>query len=145
MTLKPLLHVMLLGLWGGCVAVELVLEFAAAKSPELQPVVARFHDAIDRKVEIPLLVLIVASGLWLLQDANLSDPWLWVKIAAGMTAIAANALCVIPVVRRKRAADAGSALSVLQGHARGVFLSAAIGVPAASVALVLGLMRALGR
>ncbi len=111
MSLYAFLHVLALGLWGGCVAVEMVLEHSARSDSDLRSQVARYHDVIDRYVEIPILIAVLVTGLLRLR-LELLHGWYLLLVISGSTAVLINLLCVIPVVRRKRAADAGDMLRV---------------------------------
>ena len=132
MDLTSFLHVLALGLWGGCVAVEMLLEGSASSDPGLRPQVARYHDTIDRFVEIPILIAVLVTGLLLLRWEQLHG-WYLVLILSGSTAVLINFLCVIPVVRRKRAADAGDMVRV-DSDSRWIFRAFWTGAPAAALA-----------
>jgi hypothetical protein len=60
-------------------------------------------------------------------------------VAAGSVAIAVNLWCVLPVVRRKAAADRDDAAG-LDAQSRQVYLAFAVGVPCGLAALVAGLV-----
>lgn len=126
------LHVLALGLWGGCVAVEMLLESSARSDPRLRAQVARYHDAIDRFIEIPILIAVLVTGLLLLQLERLHG-WYLVLVVSGSTAVLINLLCVIPVVRRKRAVDAGE-MSRVDAESRWIFRAFWTGAPAAALA-----------
>ncbi|MFQ5417273.1 MAG: hypothetical protein ACE5FL_09530 [Myxococcota bacterium] len=132
MSLDDFFHVFALGLWGGCVAVEMLLEGAARSDPERSAQVARTHAAIDRFIEIPILIAVLGTGLRLLRP-ELLHGWYLVLIVSGSTAVLINFLCVIPVVRRKRAVDAGE-MSRVDAETRWIFRAFWTGTPAAAIA-----------
>ena len=132
MNLNAFLHVFVLGLWGGCVAVEMLLEISARSDPRLRVQVARYHDTIDRFIEIPILIAVLVTGLLLLHW-ELLQGWYLVLVVSGSTAVLINFLCVIPVVRRKRAADAGD-MSRVDTDSRWILRAFWTGSPAAALA-----------
>lgn len=132
MDLNAFLHVFVLGLWGGCVAVEMLLESSARSDPGLRAQVARYHDAIDRFIEIPILIAVLATGLLLLH-LELLHGWYLVLVVSGSTAVLVNFLCVIPVVRRKRAVDAGD-MSQVDAESRWILRAFWTGACAALIA-----------
>ena len=132
MSMNAFLHVFVLGLWGGCVAVEMLLESAARSQPELRVQVARYHAAIDHLIEIPILIAVLVTGLLLLR-VELLHGWYLVLVTSGSTAVFINFLCVISVMRRRRAADAGE-MSRVDGESRWIFRAFFAGSAAASIA-----------
>ncbi|MBX3472731.1 MAG: hypothetical protein KF878_38250 [Planctomycetes bacterium] len=128
-------HVVLLAVWAGVVLAEVVLELAARRDPTLERGVARLHARIDVLVEAPLLAAVVLTGAVLLARAPVIDGWLWAKALCGLGAVAANAACVVAVLRRQRAADDAREAA---RWTRWVLLSPAPGVPLALLALYLG-------
>lgn len=133
MNLNAFLHVFVLGLWGGCVAVEMLLETSARSDPRLRTQVALYHDAIDRFIELPLLIAVLVTGCLLLQ-LELLHGWYLILVVSGSTAVFVNFLCVIPVMRRKRAADAGD-MSRVDAESRWIFRAFWTGAPMALIAL----------
>ena len=132
MSLNAFLHVLALGLWGGCVAVEMLLESSARSDPGLRVQVARYHDTIDRYIETPILIAVLVTGLLLLHW-ELLQGWYLVLVVSGSTAVLINFLCVIPVVRRKRAVDAGD-MSRVDADSRWIFRAFWTGASAAAIA-----------
>jgi len=135
--IAPLVHLVLLGLWGGVVAAEMVVEDLGRRNQELQAPAARFHYWIDLLVELPLLIGVTGSGLvlaalrWPLSGLH------WIKIVLACVAIGANLICVAVVLRRHKQ----------QEHAltRKLFVLVGVGLPAALVAATLGFILAAGR
>lgn len=137
MTGLQFFHVIVLGLWGGCVLVEVLLELSALKNNALHDIMPELHYKIDVFIELPLLFLVLASGIFLFQSAAMS-PLLMFKAGAGLWAVTANLYCVFVVIRRKKMADEGNAAEV-DKCTRRVFASAVAGIPAGLAALCLGL------
>ena len=131
-----LVHLVLLSVWGGIVVTEVVVELLPRWRPELRRAAATFHYFIDLAVELPVLIGVLVSG-GLMVARRPMDTQLALKVTCGLTAVVANLFCVAMVVRRQRGGDES-----LVRRTRLVFLSAAIGMPAAAVALYLGATRA---
>ncbi|MCC6642239.1 MAG: hypothetical protein IT386_13850 [Deltaproteobacteria bacterium] len=136
----PFVHVFALGVWMGCVGVESVLESLAHGDARLRPAVARMHFWIDALVEVPAFTLVAISGIAMLRLDLLHGAYA-VMVVAGSVAIAVNLWCVLPVVRRKAAADRGDA-AALDGQSRRIYGAFAIGVPCGLAALVSGVLLA---
>lgn len=134
MTLHTL-HLVVLAIWLGVVAVEAVIEWLPRRHPELAPAATALHFWIDLLIELPLLVAVVTTGGLLLRG-RLIDPMLAIKLAAGGTAIGMNLLCVALVVARYRGDSAGSA-----ARTRMIYATAVVGMPLGLLALALGLGR----
>lgn len=132
--IAPLVHLMLLSLWGGVVAAEMVVEDLGRRHAELQAPAARFHYWIDLLVELPLLLGVTGSGLLLAAMRWPLSGTHWLKIALAVVAIGANLICVGVVLRRH----------TRQEHAltRRLFMLVGVGLPAALAAAVLGFMLA---
>ncbi len=126
----------MLELWGGVVLAESVLELFARARPELRRAVATLHYCVDLFVELPLLAAVVGSGAALLRGRVL-DGALAVKVAFGLAAVAANAVCVGLVIARHRGTEEG-----LARRSRVIVLTAVAGLPCAAVAFFLGKSRA---
>ncbi|MBI5493600.1 MAG: hypothetical protein HY904_01155 [Deltaproteobacteria bacterium] len=101
MVLARLAHLFLLGLWGGLVLGEIVLELTATDEASRRHA-ARLHYWLDLCVELPLLVGVVSSGVvlaWLVWPLS----WLHgVKLALAGVALGCNAVCVVLVIRRRQ-------------------------------------------
>ncbi|MHB8873774.1 MAG: hypothetical protein ACYC8T_08830 [Myxococcaceae bacterium] len=128
----PLLHLVFLSVWAGVVATEEVVEVLPRRRPELARAAASFHYYIDLLVELPVLLGVLVTGALLLGSHPVST-LLLVKVSCGAFAVAANLFCIAMVVSRHRAAD-----DRLEARTRFVFLSAALGMPPAVAALILG-------
>jgi hypothetical protein len=136
MTWLHLLHVIFLGLWGGIVASETVIEFSA-RSDEDHRQAARLHYWIDLFVEAPVLLGILATGGWLAWRIWPPTGLLWLKIGCALAVLAVNFYCLFRVVQRQQHQGDAQTLRLLARKVRSAWLS----VPLAGVALYLGLDR----
>ncbi len=136
----PLVHVLALGVWLGCVAVESVLEAFAHRDAALRAAVARMHFWIDGLIEVPAFTLVAVSGVAMLRLELLHGAYA-LMVIAGSIAIAVNLWCVLPVVRRKAAADRGDP-GDLAAQSRKIHLAFAVGVPCGLIALASGILLA---
>ena len=66
--------------------------------------VSELHWRTDKYVEIPAFIGVLLSGGAMVHGVPMT-PLLWTKVAFGLVAIAANAVCVGLVVRRLAALD----------------------------------------
>jgi hypothetical protein len=131
-----LAHVVALGLWGGLVFAEGVVELASRTEDELRHA-AKLHYWMDVLVEVPLLAAVLATGAVLAARAWPLSAIHWVKIGAALVALGANLWCVAHVIARRRRMDD---LAALRRHGQRVRVSAVIGVPFAAIALYVGLI-----
>ncbi len=124
-----------------------------AASADAQRAYMSLHRWIDLFLETPGIVLAVAGGVGTLAAAGFLQPgapwppWLIWKIACGSFAAAANLICVGFVLARWRAASSCEPGATPLKDARVRFwsrcvMATGVGVPAAVVALVLGLANA---
>ena len=121
-------HIFLLGIWLGCVA---------WKNDDTRKGAAEAHYWIDLLVELPVLVGVVATGLFLLRDAHLTG-LLVAKIALGSAAVLINLVCVVFVMRRRNAAEKGD-IAALRRWANRVNWTFPFGVPCGLAAFAIGL------
>lgn len=134
-------HLLVLGLWGGCVLVEILLELRALKNEAIHKTIPELHYWIDVVVECPLLALVLLTGILLFDPSKATSSYL-LKVGCGLLAVSANLVCVLFVILRKKASDAGNAAGI-EKFTRLVFSTVFIGVPAGGIALYMG-MRLLG-
>ena len=127
-------HLIALGSWAGVVGVELLYEGAARLGYLRSADVARLHRWTDRVLEIPLLAAVVLTGLVLWARAGWS-PALLNKVALGLGAVTANAVCLPLVERRARSAEPERQFVPIAA-------TALVGVPLALAALAMGGRRA---
>lgn len=128
-------HLVVLGLWGGLVSAEGVVELSPRTDDELRNA-AKLHYWMDLLVEVPLLAGVVFTGAVLTARVWPLSPLHWLKIGAGLVAVGANSWCVAHVLARRRHIDD---VGELRRHGRWVRVTAAVGVPFAGIALLLGL------
>lgn len=129
-------HLIALIAWGALVVVESFVELGARDEAGLRRA-ARTHFLLDTWLELPLLVVVTSTGAALAARVPVWTTLHTVKVAAGLTAVAANLYCVAAVLRRHAARDRVDALRRHTVLIRVV--SPAVGVPAAAVAAWLGL------
>ena len=137
MTGWHLAHLIALGLWGGIVLAEGVVEVIGTRSRAGAKVAAEVHHWIDLCCEAPVLLGVLLTGAvlaWTIPETPLH----WVKLALGLFAVGVNFWCLGVVVRRHRRFEASSDAEVA-AETRRVFLAIKLGLPAASAALYLGL------
>jgi hypothetical protein len=139
------MHLIALAGWGGVVATEAVIEIAPFRLPELHPAAIRFHYWIDLLVELPLVLLVVATGVALALLTPALTVLHAVKIAFGAAAVTVNVFCILVVVRRGRRLQRGGGDQALWRASRVVLACFASGLLAAAVAAALGLRFALLR
>lgn len=136
--LVSMVHLILLGLWGGVVATEAVLELYPFRRSELHEHSIRYHYWIDLLVELPLVIGVVASGLVLVTLTWPLGLWAVVKILCAGVAVGANVVCIVLVLRRYASLKAGKGESVLRSETRRILTTAAVGLPFAAAAAILG-------
>lgn len=141
----PMIHLVVLALWGGVVATEAVIELYPFRHREQHAATVRLHYWIDLLVEAPLVLAVAVTGLMLLLSIDPVTPTHLVKVGFGAAAIAVNAFCIAVVVRRGRRLERGGDESRLWRASRTVLACFAVGLACASVAAVLGFRFALER
>ena len=117
--MSPLLalHLLAVGIWIGCIAVETMVEVSSDYGDEQPFPPAKLHKAIDLYMELPVLALLFTGG-FLLIDWSTSGDLLLVKVLCGTGAILANLGCAVVVLRRKRSAALrdGDAVAIRNRH-----------------------------
>jgi hypothetical protein len=98
------LHLLAVGIWVGCIAVETVVELSGDYGDEQPYLPAKLHRAIDLYIEIPVLTALLVTG-FLLVDWSTLGGLLLVKVLCGIGAVATNFGCAVVVFKRKRWAD----------------------------------------
>ena len=102
------LHLLAAGAWIGTVLVEALFERALlGQGREQELILARLHWKVDKLVELPLLLVVIASGAKLLRDVPL-DGMLRAKLACAALAVFANLYCIWLVRLRLKMAEAGA-------------------------------------
>jgi len=128
-------HLIALGLWGGLVAGEAVVELKSRSDDECR-YAAKLHYRMDLIVELPLLAAVLLTGAVLAARAWPFSALHWAKISAGLVAVCANLWCVRHVVIRYRRSED---VEALRRHGQWVRVTASVGLPFAAVALYIGL------
>lgn len=129
-----LAHLVLLGVWGGLVLAETIVEVALTGETG-RAHAARAHFWIDMLAELPVVLGVLVTGGLLVLRVWPPSTWLIVKICAGLAAVAINLYCTVMVVLRYRHRE--SSPQVERYRAR-VLLSG-LGIPFALVAAWIGL------
>ncbi len=102
-----LIHLIFVGVWLGCVITEALFERALLGQGRAQELIlVALHKRVDFLLEIPAFLIVMVTGGMLLAGAPPS-PLLHLKIGFGLLAIGTNIYCVLLVLRRARAANAG--------------------------------------
>ncbi len=128
-------HLMALGIWLGIVTTEVLFEFSGSDVDSLRAA-ARFHSTVDMFGELPILAVVVVTGVMLAARVETMTPLLYLKIAASLIAIASNLICAVWVVQRRRISDA----QVLLAYRRKIWSVAGVGVVFGTAALAIGLV-----
>lgn len=101
------IHLVLVGIWLGCVLTEALFERALLGQGRAQELIlVGLHKRVDLWIEVPAFLGVMVTGGLLLTHASFSAVLL-TKVASGLLAIAANVYCVGLVVRRAHAARSG--------------------------------------
>ena len=133
-----LAHLVLLGLWGGVVATEAVLELYPRRHAKYHPYTIRAHYWIDMLVELPVLLGVVLSGLVLLVLTWPPTTWHLVKIGCGGLAVCANLYCVRLVIKRSKMLTWDCEDDALWGVSDRISRLAAVAIPLGLAAAALG-------
>jgi len=101
------IHFTFSALWLGCVLTEALFERALlAGDRSLHRTLADLHVRVDTFIEIPSIVLVLVSGIWLSFLHFPSSIYFYTMLIGGLVAVIANACCVWLVFRRRDAAHA---------------------------------------
>jgi len=141
----PVVHLVVLSLWGGVVATEAVIELFPFRHPEVHPATIRLHYWIDLLVEAPLVFVVVATGGLLLLTTDPITPLHVVKVGFAAAAVVVNIFCIAVVLRRGRGLDRGREGTRLWKDSRIVLACFAVGLACAGAAAALGFNLALSR
>ncbi len=101
-----LVHLIGVGAWMGCVAVEALIEARRDSGDQLHLDTATLHLKIDLFVEVPALLLVAYTGAAMLVQTEVTL-LLVLKLIFALLAIAFNAVCVWVVIKRYRATTIG--------------------------------------
>lgn len=136
--LFSIIHMVVLCLWGGVVAAEMVLELYPYRRRELHNHSILYHFWIDLLIELPLIGCVIATGTVLVAMAWPLSGVHFIKIGCALVAVTANLVCIGIVVKRKKLLDTGADDARLWKSTRQVILCAVTGVPFAALAAGLG-------
>jgi hypothetical protein len=128
-------HLMALGIWLGIIVTEALFEFSGSDPAALRAA-ARFHYTVDMFGELPVLAAVVVTGAMLAAKVSPLTSLHYVKIAASFVAIAANLVCAVWVVQRRRIEDT----QVLLAYRKKIWATAAVGLVFGTAALLIGLV-----
>lgn len=133
-------HVFAAGLWLGCILVEAFFERMLAGRDEFRLELAKLHRNVDTFVELPAIIMVLASG-GLLYAAAAPSVAFHLMTGFGLVAAAANFYCAILVRRRFASARAGDWKGYQRADARHTNIGV-IAVTAILAAAVAGLWNA---
>jgi len=132
--LVSIIHLVFLSLWGGVVATEAVLELYSYRKKEMHDNAIRYHFWIDLLVELPLVLAVIATGLFLAVLAWPISALHLLKIVCAMVAVSANLVCIVLVIQRGRSLNQGAGETELWKQTRRIVRCAVVGLPFAAVA-----------
>lgn len=141
----PMIHLMVLSLWGGVVATEAVIEVYPFRHRDAHAATIRLHYWIDLLVEAPLVLAVVATGMASLLLVDPVTPLHLVKVCFAGAAVAVNVFCIAVVIRRGRRLDTRASDGQLWRMSRVVLACFVVGLVCAGVAAAIGFSFALSR
>lgn len=130
------IHLFAAAFWFGVLGVEFILEQGRTRSREHGYVVADIHYKIDMFLEMPAFVVVLITGLMMLDPNKLEGIYL-LKVCAGLFAVSANVYCLYPIIKRKLAANTND-FQALVRYSYIVDKISLVAVPAGFVALFCG-------
>jgi hypothetical protein len=140
-----MIHLFSVAAWLGVVMTELVIEVYPYKNRGLYLSTIHFHYWIDLLVELPLVLLLLGSGIVLIfLNASLDLPHI-LKIVTGLIPVVAcfSGICI--VIRRANALKAGKKVEDLWGGSRNIVIVVLIASPFFGLSFGLGLWLARSR
>ena len=137
------LHLFAVAFWLGVVAVEYLLERTRAQSRNQGFTVARLHSQIDLLFEMPAFSVVLVTGLLLIEPTRFDGIYA-LKVVAGGIAVLGNALCLVPVLKRRTAAEKNDLSNVIR-QSRLIDIISLLAIPTGLVALACGIYLALLR
>ncbi len=130
------LHLFGVAFWFGVVGVEFIVERQRAASREQGFLVARVHERIDLFLEMPAFVLVLITGVLMVDTDRLTGFYL-LKVSAGAVAVLGNVVCLAPVFARKSAADRQDLSAVIR-YSAAIDRITMVALPAGLLAFCLG-------
>lgn len=131
------LHLFCVAFWLGVVAVEYLIEQGRSQSRSQGFTVARLHRRIDLFFEMPAFSVVLVTGLLLIEPARFDGIYA-LKVIAGGIAVAGNVLCLVPVLRRRVAADQDDLVEVIR-QSKLIDGISLLAIPAGLLALACGI------
>ncbi|MBN7796664.1 hypothetical protein [Parahaliea mediterranea] len=136
MTIVLIVHLLAVGVWIGVVGAEWVIERDGTASPEANLRAASMHAVTDRWIELPALLVILATGLLMLHERHFEGLFLY-KLIFAMLAILFNLICVYAVFKRKECLQIDDAKGLARAG-RYMLISAGV-IPSFILAIGLGI------
>ncbi|WP_315263250.1 hypothetical protein [Pseudomonas fragi] len=130
------LHLFAVAFWLGVVAVEYLIEQSRAQSRSQGFTVARLHRKIDLLFEMPAFSVVLVTGLLLIEPARFDGIYA-IKVIAGGFAVLGNVLCLVPVLKRRAAAEKDDLSDVIR-QSRLIDIISLLAIPAGLLALACG-------
>lgn len=137
------LHLFAVAFWLGVVAVEYLMEQNRAQSRGQGFTVARLHRKIDLFFEMPAFSVVLVTGLLLIEPARFDGIYA-LKVIAGGIAVVGNVLCLVPVLKRRAAAEQDNLSDVIR-QSKLIDIISLLAIPAGLLALACGVYLMLKR
>lgn len=99
MNLLKTIHLMLIFTWLGLIFAETIIELKGSKKLHALQT-SKLHFWIDLCFEIPVVLAVLITGIFLIQKSDFFSTVLLLKIILGLLAILINLYCAILVVIR---------------------------------------------
>ena len=140
-----MIHLFSVAAWLGVVMTELVIEVYPYKNRGLYLSTIHFHYWIDLLVELPLVLLLLGSGIVLIFLNASLDLLHILKIVTGLIPVVACFSGIYIVIRRAKALKAGKKEEDLWGGSRNIVIVVLIASPFFGLSFGLGLWLARSR
>ena len=144
-TYVSLIHLCSVGAWLGVVTTEVLLEVYPHKDRSLYRSTIHFHYWIDLLIELPLVLLLLGSGIVLVFLSASLDLLHVLKITSGLVPVLACLAGIYVVLRRSAALKAGKSEDDLWDGSRHIVIAVLVGAPFFTVSLGLGFWLARAR
>lgn len=122
-------HLLFIGIFFGVYASETVVEIRSyfrKQDREALDLAARSHYLIDTYVEIPVLLLIVATGLWLALLVPELTFWHWVLMGLALCTLPGALNCIFAVRKRRRLLSENAPDKALRAQSRRIVVGTAL-------------------
>ena len=137
------LNLFAVAFWLGVVAVEYLIERSRAQSRSQGFTVARLHRKIDLFFEMPAFSVVLVTGILLIEPSRFDGIYA-VKVFAGGIAVIGNLLCLVPVLKRRAAAENDDLSDVIR-QSRLIDIISLAAIPAGLLTLACGVYLMLQR